>query len=116
MLTEPECFTEFAYSVCKRLYNKPNWESKVQKFLLNSVFLIDILHQFQYIGCHRVANAIPVLMFQVFKDLNLHVNSYDGGGLSELRIYFDFILSNHVWRYASMSDVLRVISDASLEE
>ncbi|GIY28282.1 hypothetical protein CDAR_511321 [Caerostris darwini] len=46
ILTEPERLMEFAYSVCKRLSNKPNWESKVERFFLNSVFLIDILHQF----------------------------------------------------------------------
>ncbi|GIY54868.1 hypothetical protein CEXT_375171 [Caerostris extrusa] len=116
ILTEPERFMEFAYSVCKRLYNKPNWESKVQRFFLNSVFLFDILHQFQYISCHRVANAVPELMFQVFKDTHLQVNSNDGGGLSALRIYFDFVITNHPWRLSTMSDVLSLIGDAILKE
>ncbi|GIY54859.1 hypothetical protein CEXT_375121 [Caerostris extrusa] len=88
MLTEPERFIEFAYSVCKRLYNKPNWESKVQRFLLNSVFLMDILHQFQYISCHRVANAIPELMFQMFKDINLQVNEGDFLHYEYISIFF----------------------------
>ncbi|GIY28283.1 hypothetical protein CDAR_511331 [Caerostris darwini] len=116
ILTEPERFMEFAYSVCKRLYNKPNWESKVQRFLLNSVFLIDILLQFQYISCHRVANAVPELMFQVFKDIHLQVNLNDGGGPSALRTYFDFVITNHPWRLSTMSDVLSLIGDAIIKE
>ncbi|GIY07418.1 hypothetical protein CDAR_622201 [Caerostris darwini] len=116
ILTERERFMEFAYSVCKRLSNKPNWESKVERFFLNSVFLIDILHQFQYISCHRVVNAVPELMFQVFKDIKLQVNLNGGAGLSALQTYFDFVITNHPWRLSTMSDVLSLIGDATLEE
>ncbi|GIY28280.1 hypothetical protein CDAR_511311 [Caerostris darwini] len=55
-------------------------------------------------------------MFQVFKDVKLQVNLNDGAGLSTLRIYFDFVITNHPWRLSTMSDVLSLIGDAIIKE